>query len=57
MDAIGQITGGPAIGLIANQFGMRVALVLAGFLLSPVLLLYRRAAGQTTAVSETAADT
>ncbi|MFN2118418.1 MAG: MFS transporter [Candidatus Promineifilaceae bacterium] len=53
MDAIGQIAGGPAVGLIANRFGMRAALVLAGLMLSPVLLLYRRAAGQTTAVSET----
>ena len=47
MDAIGQVIGGPAIGIIANQFGLRAALVVAGVLLSPVLLLYRRAYGQT----------
>jgi DHA3 family tetracycline resistance protein-like MFS transporter len=52
MDAVGQIVGGPAVGLLANQFGMRAALVLAGLMLSPVLLLYRRAAGQTTAILE-----
>jgi MFS transporter, DHA3 family, tetracycline resistance protein len=53
MDAIGQIVGGPAVGLIANQFGLRAALILAGFLLSPVLLLYRRAAGQAVVISDT----
>jgi len=47
MDAIGQVIGGLAIGIIANQFGLRAALVVAGVLLSPVLLLYRRAYGQT----------
>jgi DHA3 family tetracycline resistance protein-like MFS transporter len=49
MDAIGQVLGGPALGLIANQFGFRIALIAAGFVLSPVLLLYRRAYGQVTA--------
>ena len=52
MDAIGQVIGGPLIGIMANQFGLRAALVAAGLILSPVLLLYRRAYGQTTAVAE-----
>ena len=51
MDAIGQLIGGPAVGVIANQFGLQAALVISGVLLSPVLLLYRRAYGQTTAVA------
>jgi DHA3 family tetracycline resistance protein-like MFS transporter len=46
MDAIGQMLGGPAIGVIANLFGLRAAIVLAGVLLTPVLALYRRAYNQ-----------
>jgi hypothetical protein len=46
MDAIGQTLGGPAIGIVANLFGLRSAIVLAGVLLTPVLALYRRADGQ-----------
>jgi hypothetical protein len=52
MDAVGQVVGGPLLGLVANQFGFRIALVAAGVVLSPVLLLYRRAYGQVTAVSQ-----
>lgn len=52
MDAIGQVIGGPAIGLIANQFGLQTALVAAGVVLSPVLLLYRRAFGQSAELAE-----
>jgi MFS transporter, DHA3 family, tetracycline resistance protein len=43
MDAVGQVVGGPAIGVVANQFGLRPAIVLSGLVLSPALLLYRRA--------------
>src|SRR5205807_8928165 len=43
-DAIGQWTGGPAIGVIGNAFGIRVALLAGTFLLSPALWLYGRAA-------------
>ncbi len=46
MDAVGQVIGGPSIGVIANQFGLQTALAASGLLLSPVLLLYRRAYGQ-----------
>ena len=43
-DAIGQWTGGPAIGVIGNAFGIRAALLVGAFLLSPALWLYGRAA-------------
>jgi DHA3 family tetracycline resistance protein-like MFS transporter len=42
-DAVGQWTGGPAIGGIGNAFGIRAALVTGAFLLSPALALYGRA--------------
>ena len=42
-DAVGQWTGGPAIGGIGNAIGMRAALVTGAFLLSPALALYARA--------------
>jgi MFS transporter, DHA3 family, tetracycline resistance protein len=42
-DAIGQTTGGPALGLIGNIFGLRAALVAGGLLLAPVLGLYGHA--------------
>jgi MFS transporter, DHA3 family, tetracycline resistance protein len=43
-DAIGQWTGGPAIGVIGNAFGIRAALLVGASLLSPALWLYGRAA-------------
>ena len=42
-DAIGQWTGGPAIGAIGNVFGIRAALVPGASLLSPAVALYARA--------------
>jgi DHA3 family tetracycline resistance protein-like MFS transporter len=42
-DAVGQWTGGPAIGAIGNAFGIRAALVTGAFLLSPAIALYSRA--------------
>jgi DHA3 family tetracycline resistance protein-like MFS transporter len=42
-DAVGQWTGGPAIGAIGNGFGIRAALVTGAFLLSPAVALYGRA--------------
>jgi DHA3 family tetracycline resistance protein-like MFS transporter len=42
-DAVGQWTGGPAIGWIGNAFGIRAALVAGAFLLSPAVALYGRA--------------
>lgn len=41
-DALGQLAVGPGIGAIGTAFGLRTALVLAGILLAPVLLLYTR---------------
>lgn len=43
MDAIGQVIGGPAIGLVATRWGLRAAMVLSGALLTPTLALYKRA--------------
>jgi DHA3 family tetracycline resistance protein-like MFS transporter len=45
-DAIGQIAGGPGIGLIGNLFSIRAAIAAAGVLLSPTLLLVGRAIRQ-----------
>lgn len=42
-DAIGQTAGGPVLGVIGNVFGIRAALVTAGFVLTPALALYGRA--------------
>jgi DHA3 family tetracycline resistance protein-like MFS transporter len=41
VDAIGQITGGPAVGLIGNLVSVRAALLTSGVILTPVLALYR----------------
>jgi dienelactone hydrolase len=42
-DAVGQWTGGPAIGAVGNAFGIRAALVVGASLLSPAVALYGRA--------------
>jgi DHA3 family tetracycline resistance protein-like MFS transporter len=44
MDAIGQIAGGPPVGLIASSISIRIALATCSLLLSPVLALYSLAA-------------
>jgi len=52
-DAVGQWTGGPAIGLIGNVFSIRAALVAGSLCMAPALALYRRAArhgGEDTAL-------
>ncbi len=41
VDAIGQIAGGPAVGLIGNLVSVRAALLTSGAILTPVLALYR----------------
>lgn len=46
MDAIGQIAGGPVLGIIGNLLSVRAALGASGLALSPILLLYRRAIGK-----------
>lgn len=42
-DAVGQWTGGPAIGVIGNVFSIRAALVAGGLCMAPALALYGRA--------------
>ena len=42
-DALGQMAGGPGVGLIGRDLGVRVALSVAGLLLLPALWLYGRA--------------
>jgi len=43
VDAIGQIIGGPLFGLLATATSTRTAMVVAGLVLTPTLLLYRHA--------------
>jgi DHA3 family tetracycline resistance protein-like MFS transporter len=42
VDAIGQIVGGPVLGMVGNLLSVRAAISAAGVVLSPVLLLYAR---------------
>jgi MFS transporter, DHA3 family, tetracycline resistance protein len=42
-DAVGQWTGGPALGAVGSLFGIRAALVAGAGCLLPALALYRRA--------------
>jgi DHA3 family tetracycline resistance protein-like MFS transporter len=48
VDTIGQVFGGPIIGLAANLFSVRLAVGLSSLLLSPALLFIRRANGIET---------
>ena len=43
VDAIGQTMGGPAVGLLANLFSVRLAVSVSSLLLSPALLFIQRA--------------
>jgi DHA3 family tetracycline resistance protein-like MFS transporter len=47
VDAIGQIGGGPMIGMIGNLFSVPAAITFSGLLLSPILALYARAIRRT----------
>lgn len=42
-DAIGQVTGGPAIGAVGSSVGLRPALAVGASVLAPALALYGRA--------------
>jgi len=42
-DAVGQWTGGPAVGAIGNVFGIRAALVAGSLCMAPALALFRTA--------------
>ena len=52
VDAIGQITGGPAVGLVARALSVVAALVTSGLLLSPALFLIGRANVQSAEQTE-----
>jgi MFS transporter, DHA3 family, tetracycline resistance protein len=41
--AVGEIAGGPGVGVVGTVVSLRAALVLAGFLLAPAVALYARA--------------
>ena len=43
-DALGQVAGGPIVGTVGTFGGLRAALVVAGLILTPAVLLYGRAA-------------
>jgi DHA3 family tetracycline resistance protein-like MFS transporter len=45
VDAVGQVFGGPIVGLTANMFSVRLAVGLSSLLLSPALLFIQRANG------------
>lgn len=45
-DAFGQILGGPIVGAIGNLWSINAAIVAAGVILAPVLILYRVAVRQ-----------
>lgn len=57
-DAVGQVAGGPVLGAIASGVSIRAALVTAGVILSPVMLLYGRTLrrGAAAEVSRAATD-
>jgi MFS transporter, DHA3 family, tetracycline resistance protein len=42
MDALGQVAAGPVVGIVGLLRSLRAALVMAGVLLSPAVLLYTR---------------
>ena len=46
VDALGQIAGGPVVGVIGTVASLRAALAVAGLVLAPALLLYARAIRQ-----------
>lgn len=52
VDAIGQIAGGPGVGLIANLVSVTAAIVTSGLLLSPALPLIGRANAQSREQAE-----
>jgi DHA3 family tetracycline resistance protein-like MFS transporter len=47
VDAVGQITGGPLIGLVASLFSVPAAMTVSGLLLTPALALIRDADRKT----------
>ncbi|MEO8397016.1 MAG: hypothetical protein ABI700_28735, partial [Chloroflexota bacterium] len=53
-NALGQIGGGPFVGLIGDRFGIRAALSASALLLSPVVWLITRAARQQATMNQEA---
>jgi DHA3 family tetracycline resistance protein-like MFS transporter len=45
IDPIGQISGGPIVGIIGARFSLRIALLAVGIIMSPGLLILARAFG------------
>ncbi len=54
VDAIGQILGGPVVGLIGNLISVRAAITVSGVLLTPVLGLYGRTLRRGAEAGDTA---
>ena len=52
VDAIGQVAGGPGVGLIANLISVVAAITTSGLLLSPALFLVGRANAQSVEQDE-----
>ncbi len=50
-DAIGQVAGGPALGLLATAISLRAAFVVAGLLIMPAVLLYAWGARRSSDVA------
>ena len=50
LDALGQLIGGPIIGFVALQFGLRAAMVGVALMLAPALWFYGRAIKITRAI-------
>ncbi len=52
IDAVGQIGGGPVVGLIGDRLGLRAALSTSALLLAPVVWLIARGSRRVVAVPE-----
>ncbi|MDF2787121.1 MAG: transporter [Neobacillus sp.] len=48
VDAIGQIGGGPVIGVVASNFTIKIAVMVSAVILMPVLFLYRNIMKKTS---------
>jgi MFS transporter, DHA3 family, tetracycline resistance protein len=51
-DALGQVAGGPVLGVIAALRSVTTAIVVSGFLRAPALLLFRRTHGEAPIAPE-----
>jgi DHA3 family tetracycline resistance protein-like MFS transporter len=53
VDAIGQITSGPTVGLIASILSVRLAVAMSGLLLAPATFFIQRANSQSRPETDT----